>query len=362
MIAGVSYGRETADLNRLQFFNAPSTGPLAANMDVYNPVYGRVLPFSAYPLVNPTTPANLNDRYSINTASGVYVSDLITFTQHLKAMVGLRYSKEDLSIVDLKLANVPKQTGSNDDWLPFAGVVFEPNEHWSIYASYSTSFVPVPASNIDVNGRYSFSPTTADSIEAGVKADLMEHRLTFTTAVFDIKKKNVINTFACPLGVCSQQLGAEESKGVEAEVNYQPLPNWQIAAGYSYLDAKVTETNIANQLGALLTNVPKNNAHLWTRYDIEGGPLDGLGVGVGAAYSSERAGLLPTATSKATMPLPGYATMDLALYYRFRIWDLTLKITNVTNKTYYESAGFTGDINLLPGEPRSATLTIRTHF
>ncbi|MDB5451289.1 MAG: ferrichrome-iron receptor [Phenylobacterium sp.] len=362
MVAGVNFGRETADLNRIQFYNAPLTGPLSATVNVINPAHGLVLPLSAYPLVNPTTPANLNDRYSVNDASGAYVSDLITFTPQIKAMVGLRYSQEDLSIIDKKLANVAPQSGSNHDTLPIAGLLYEPNEHWSFYVTYSTSFVPVPASTQDVNGLYSFSPTTADSLEEGVKADLMDHRLTFTAANFDIKKKNVVNTFACPIGTCSEQLGAEESKGQEFEVNAQPLPNWQIAAGYSHLDATVTSTNIANQMGALLTNVPKNNAHMWTRYDIQEGMLGGLGVGLGVAYVGQRAGLLPTATSTDTMPLPAYTTVDMALYYKLHGINVTFKVTNLFDERYYESAGFTGDINLLPGEPRTATLTLRTSF
>jgi iron complex outermembrane receptor protein len=362
MIAGVNAGRETADLNRLQFFNAPLTGPQSATVNVLNPAHGLVQPLSFYPLVNPTTPANLSDRYSVNDARGVYISDLITFTPQIKALVGLRYSKEDLSIIDKKLANVPRQNGSNHDTLPIVGALYEPNEHWSFYVTYSTSFVPVPASTQDINGLYSFSPTTAKSLEEGVKADLFDHRLTFTAANFDIKKKNVVNTFACSIGTCSEQVGAEESKGQEVEVNAQLLPNWQIAAGYSHLDATVTATNIANQRGALLSNVPKNNAHLWTRYDIEDGVMSGLGVGLGVAYVSERAGLLPTATSTATMPLPAYTVADLAFYYKLRGIDVTFKVTNLFDKRYYESAGFTGDINLLPGEPRSATVTLRTSF
>ncbi|HEY0646634.1 TonB-dependent receptor [Phenylobacterium sp.] len=362
LVFGASAGREISDFNRLQFFNAPATGPLSANIDIFNPAYGRVLPLSAYPLVNPNTPANLNHRYSVSDARGVYVSDFITFSEKLKALVGLRWAKEELSIDERRLAGVPKQAASNHDWLPMAGIVFQPTEQWSLYASYSTSFVPVPPSNQDINGRYSFSPTTASSIEGGVKADLLDHRLTFTVAVFDIRKKNVINTFTCPLGTCAEQVGEERSRGVELEANAQPLPNWQIAAGYSHLDAKVTESNVANQVGAWLTNAPEHNAHLWTRYDIQGGALEGLGLGLGVAYSSERAGLMPTRTSTATLPLPAYTTVDVALYYAVRDINFTLKVSNIFDERYYESAGGQGDLAVFPGEPRAISLTVRTRF
>src|SRR5581483_4086693 len=236
---GVSAGEETADLNRLQFFNLPSQ----YNVSVINPVLGLLPPLDSFPLVNPTTPANLNDRYSTDTAYGVFASDLLTFTDQWKLMLGIRYAKDDLSIFDKKIASVPHQSASNDDWLPMAGLIFEPSSQWSFYVSYSTSFVPVPANTIDINGLYSFTPTTADSIEGGVKANLLDHRLTFTLAAFDINKNNVVNTFSCTFGTCSNQVGGEESKGLEFEADVNPLPNWQVSMGYSYDDARVTKTN-----------------------------------------------------------------------------------------------------------------------
>ncbi|HET6972160.1 MAG TPA: TonB-dependent receptor, partial [Phenylobacterium sp.] len=164
-ILGLDLGRETSDFNRTQFFNAPATGAQSATISILNPVHGVVAPLSAFPAVNPNTPTNLNDRYSVSKSTGVYVSDFITFTPHIKAMVGLRYAKEELSIHEKKLANVPDQSGANHKWLPMAGVVYEPTDQVSFYVSYSTSFVPVAPSNQDVNGKYSFSPTTAKSIE-----------------------------------------------------------------------------------------------------------------------------------------------------------------------------------------------------
>lgn len=359
IVVGVNLGRETADLNRLQFYNLPSQ----YNVSVINPQIGNLPALNTFPLVNPNTPQNLNDRFSGSNAYGVYFSDLLSFTDQWKLMVGLRYAKEDLSIHEKRLAGVPDQSASNDDWLPMAGLIYEPTSHLSFYVSYSTSFVPVPPTNQDINGNYSFSPTTAYSIEGGVKANLFDHRLTFTLADFDIKKQNVINTFNCPLGTCAEQLGSEESKGVELEVDANPLPNWQISGGYSYLDATVTGSNIPQQVGARLTNVPKNNAHIWTRYDFEEGPLNGFGVGLGVSYTGDRAGLLPTAKSSDTLILPAYTTTDLALYYRVnKTVDLTFKVTNLFDERYYESTGFSGAIQIVPGQPRTATITARARF
>jgi iron complex outermembrane receptor protein len=359
LIAGLNAGKETADLNRLQFFNLPSN----FNRNVINPVLGNLPPLTSFPLVNPTTPANLNDRFSTDNALGAYFSDLLTFTEQWKLMLGLRYAKDDLSTFDKKIATVPHQSVTQDDWLPMAGLIFQPTPNWSLYLAYSTSFVPAPATTIDINGLYTFNPTTAASIEGGVKAYMFDHRLSFTIADFDIKKKNVLNTFSCTLGTCSDQVGEEESKGVEIEADANPLDNWQISVGYAYTDGQVVKSDVPIQSGARLTNVPKNNAHLWTRYDFQEGSLKGLGLGAGVLYVDKRVSFLPTAASTVLMPLPAYTTVDAAIYYRFNErYDLTLKITNLFDKVYYESAGFTADINVLPGEPRTINISARARF
>lgn len=363
MVVGLSLGRETSDLNRLQFFNGPATGAQSLNINILNPVYGRVQGISFYPLVNSTTPGNLNDRFTTSDSFGAYFSDLVTLTEHFKVMFGLRYAKEDQEITELKVAGVPKQNASSDDILPLAGLLYQPTRHLSFYASYATSFVPVAASTQDINGLYSFTPTTADSIEFGVKTELFDGRLSATAAQFTIKKQNVVNTFACPLGTCGEQVGAEEASGFEAELNATPLSHWQITAGYAYTDGKVTKSDIPAQIDARLTNSALHAAHLWTRYDIADGPLKGLGFGLGISYNGERTGLLPTAASSATLLLPAYTVVDLGVYYALtKGVDITLKIQNVTDERYYESAGFTGDINIVPGTPRLATLAIKARF
>lgn len=374
IIGGLSLGQETLDTNRRQFFNIP-TSPAAGTapvhtgaLNIYNPVFNSsILPLNGYAAVNPATPANLNDRYTVSDAEGAYISDLMTLSEQWKAMVGVRYSKEKSTQSELRLANVAPTSSDNDDVLPTAGLIFQPTDQWSFYTSYSESFVPAPATSLDVFGKNSFVPTTADSIEGGVKAELWDKRVNATAAIFRINKQNVISTFSgglCPtsVGTCSQQVGAERVTGGEFEVNASPIENMQLAMGYSHLLGKVVQSTIIQQNGALLTNVPKDNFHIWTRYDLPSGPLAGLGAGLGFAYIGKRTGLLPTATVSATMDMPAYSVVDLGLYYTYKNYDLTFKVSNLFDKRYFESAGFSGQINLLAGAPRSATLALRAHF
>ena len=130
----------------------------------------------------------------------------------------------------------------------------------------------------------------------------------------------------------------------------------------------MTASNVPGQTGARLTNAPEDAFNLWSRYDIEEGGLAGLGVGLGVSYIGKRAGLLPTALVDArpeggTLPLAAYTTVDLGIYYKATDnIDLTLKATNLFDERFIESAGFSGDIQLVPGAPRLLTLTVRARY
>lgn len=406
LLVGGSGGKETASLNRTRFYNCaasttPSQNCTVLNLNIYNPVLGAVGSPQNYPLdTNLTTLPNLTWRYTTQTSLGFYASDLIEFNDMFKVLLGVRYADERQTIEDLrKPAGITIK--KDNKWLPSAGVLFQPMRNLSFYASYATSFVPTTAANQDVFGLNPFPPTEAEAYEGGVKAELFNRRLNITAAYFDITKKNTLNTFTCPAnlaalqtyittngitvpanaprdaggnlipasGTCSNVLGGERSRGFEIEFNGSPLPGWVITGGYAHTTARVTQSNIAPQNGARLTNSPDDAFNIWSRYDFQDGALKNLGVGVGVSYIGDRAGLLPTATTPVgapgggTLPLASYTTVDTGIYYKASdTIDLTFKVTNLLDERYIESSGFSGDIQLVPGTPRTLTVTIRSHF
>jgi len=399
MLLGGGGGQETASLNRTQFYNCLAPACTSLDLNIYNPVIGVAPPLSSFPLDNSPTLANLTWRYTTQNSIGLYASDLIEFNRYIKLMVGGRYADEKQTIQDLrKPAGVTHKHDKKT--LPLAGLIIEPTKNISFYASYSTSYVPQAAASQDVFGLNPFKPTFAKSYEGGIKTELFQHRLSFTAAYFDIRKNDVLNTFNCPTtlaalnayiaangitvpadaprdatgklipasGTCSTQIGAERSRGVELEVNASPVEGWTITGGYAHTHARITQSNLAYQVGARETNSPDDAFNFWTRYDFKSGPLAGFGAGLGVSYVGKRTGLLPTAAvdprpDHGTLPLHAYTTVDVGLYYRASDkLDFTLKATNLLDERFIESAGFTGDIQLVPGTPRYLTLTGRYHF
>jgi len=392
LIVGGTIGKEVSNFNRTQFFTAPATGANSLDINILNPVHNeRAL--SSYPLCNSGTGltiaacsvagSQLTWRDTEQKSKGAYFSDLISFGDMFKVMLGLRYADEKQDIRELRVAGVAPQSKHDNAWLPLAGVIFKPTENVSVYGSFSTSFVPVAAGAIDNFGRNPFKPTKAESIEGGVKAELFDKRLTITTAYFDIKKKDTINTFTCltaaqlaangiavppgatiATGTCSAAIGGERSKGFELEIAANPVDGWSLAAGYAHTKARISDSNIAVQVGSRLTNAPDDALNFWSRYDFQEGALKGLGFGLGVAYVGDRVGYLPTvAEPTRLLVMKNFTVVDLGVYYKVDDnMDLTFKVANLLDKRYIESTGFSGDIQMLPGQPRLATLSARFSF
>jgi iron complex outermembrane receptor protein len=367
LLVGANGGVDTTDFNRIQFFNGPTTGrlsrpgPGSINVTVYDPIFGLSPPLSSFPL------GPVNDRYTRSAAYAGYLSDLITFSEHWKGTVGVRYATEHQYTAERKTPPLTTNDTSASKALPTGGLLYEPTRMWTLYANYSTSFVPEGAGVQDVNGNNSFVPESAHQVEIGTKADLLENRLSATLALYDIHRENTLEPISCNPGVggiCSQQVGAERSKGGELEINAHLMPNWQSLFGYAYTDATIDKSNSspsAPLVGARLTNSSLNSLHLWSRYDIASGPLRGLGMGMGAYYVSSHTGSLPSLNDRRVLLLPGYTVLDLAVYYEFlERYEFTLKVGNVLDRQYFEGVNSTtNEIGVVPGAPRSVLLAVR---
>lgn len=362
MVTGLTAGLDSLDADRNQYYNAPGSGAGNLNINIYAPVYAGVPLLSSLPLVLPSQASQLNERYTATESFGAYMADMMTLSSHWKGSVGVRYSRDRQWIKELKIAGVPEDVKVNDKVLPMGGIVYQPDRHWSFYTSYSASYVPPPPQAVDINDRNTFVPTSAHQVEVGEKDDFLHGRLTSTLALYRIDEENTLSTFSCTYGTCYSQVGKARSKGGEFEVNARPLPNWQLTAGAAYTDSRITASSNPVQVNARLPNVPLQAEHLWSRYDFRAPALRGLGFGLGVIHQGERKGITPTSATAPVLELPAYTRTDAALYYDDGDYMFTFKVENLFDKTYYQSAGFQGNINLLPGGPRLFTLSARAFF
>ncbi|MEH2452101.1 TonB-dependent receptor domain-containing protein [Nostoc sp.] len=82
-------------------------------------------------------------------------------------------------------------------------------------------------------------------------------------------------------------------------------------------------------IGDRLSNVPYNQASLWTTYEIQKGNLKGLGFGLGLFYMRERAADVPN-----TITTKDYLRTDAAIYYRQDAFNAAINIRNLFDLQY----------------------------
>ena len=374
LLFGINGGVDTTDFNRIQFYNGPVVGgklfrpgPSSINVTVYDPITYISPPLSSFPSATSVPQGTgLSWRYTRSESNAEYLTDLVTLAEHWKLNLGLRYFSERQHGAEERLATAPNNH-EDQKLIPAAGLLFEPNDSWSLYTNYSQSYVPVPGTSQDVRGQYSFTPSKAHQVELGTKVYTLQNRLSVTAAVFDIHSENETQTVTCNPGVtgtCVLQVGEEHSKGAELEVNTHFTQSWQALLGYSYTDANIEKSDTFSTsplVGDRLVNSSRNNIHFWSRYDVPSGPLKGLGAGLGAFYVSAHAGTLPSKADPRLLELPGYTVVDGVVYYSlFGKYEFTFKVGNLLNKQYYEGVNSTTYAQgIVPGSPRYLQLSVR---
>jgi len=58
-------------------------------------------------------------------------------------------------------------------------------------------------------------------------------------------------------------------QGAEFGINGYLTEHWEIAAGYTLLDPKITSSTITGEVGRLLPNTARGTANLWVTYESD---------------------------------------------------------------------------------------------
>jgi iron complex outermembrane receptor protein len=348
LLFGINGGIEYFDQNRLAF------GPNVAALNLYNPILG----VAVYP--TPTL-STLTDNQTHYYNYGAYASDQLKFGSQWHASIGFRHDQQDQENIE-RFSRVRRRQSQNTN-LPSFGLVFEPTDALSLYASYCKGFKNSDVTSVDANGNPGFPPESSNQVEVGLKAEMLGRKLSFTTAAYDIKKDNVVevvpNTFL-PDGTAVRRLvGEQESKGVEFQTTYLPRPNWQLLAGWTYIDARVNQTLTIANLNAHLADAPRYSGNFWTRYNFPTGSLKGFGAGLGVFYTASFLGTA-TNTPSAYLEVPAFARVDAAFYYDWTRYNFALNVGNLLDRRYIQSANT--NINVIPGDPRKVTFSVRVRL
>jgi iron complex outermembrane receptor protein len=344
LLAGVTYGETIEDYNRIRDFKTP-----LLDINIYDPVAG-------YSDIPPAIEPPQAHEWATAKSYGVYATDLISFSRHWKGVVGVRYQDVREVQKELRLL-VPTRSRGFTSTLPMGGVIYQPDKQWSLYASYSTSFVPPSPTAQSVTPGQTLQPQTASQEEVGAKFASRSGRATATVSLFNIKEVNLIQE----VGITGlyEQIGAVRSRGAELELDFRPTNWWQLSANYALVDARIISDAAQADIGSMPLNAPRNSASVLSRIQFPG-RLSAVGWMLGAIYRSQRVGNLPNASFAYDFIMPGYTTVDTGLYYDADTYSVSLKVSNLLDKQYFQSA-FSA-VRITPGDPRNVSLTLSKSF
>lgn len=278
---------------------------------------------------------------------GLFLQDRIVFSDQWSLVLGGRYDSFEQVDTDLAANTRARQTGSA--FSPRVGLIFKPREAVSLYASYSKSFQPQIGRTVTGEA---FAPTRGEQLELGAKVNLTEG-LTGSLAVYRIDQTNVATPDPVNVGF-SVLDGEQRSQGVELSLAGTILPGWSIQASYAYLDAEITRTNTAAFQGRQVQRTSPHSANIWSSYEVQSGPLKGLGFGGGVTLVDKR-----PVNNANTLTLPGYTLLDAVISYEIDGWRFALNARNLTDSFAFDAFGL-GRVTY--GTPRTFEGTVSWSF
>ncbi|MBN6715897.1 TonB-dependent siderophore receptor [Pseudomonas capsici] len=244
---------------------------------------------------------------------------------------------------------------------PYAGVIYDLNDTYSVYASYTEIFKP--QNNKDVSGSV-LDPMTGKSYEIGLKGEYFDGALNASVALFDMTQEKRAYELAdqqtsCPTFAANQtcygSAGEVRSRGIDTEISGALTPNWQFSAAYTYVLSQYVKDAVERNEGRLFA--PEQPKHLFkatTSYNLQG-DLSKWRVGADVLAQSETFNRVGTgyATQNA------YSVVGLMAGYKFdEHWDGRVNFNNVFDTKYWQGIP-TGTGSGVYGDPRNLMFSLK---
>ncbi|EFH7125043.1 TonB-dependent siderophore receptor [Escherichia coli] len=270
----------------------------------------------------------------------LYAATRVTLADPLHLILGARYTNWRVDTLTYSM--------EKNHTTPYAGLVFDINDNWSTYASYTSIFQP--QNDRDSSGKY-LAPITGNNYELGLKSDWMNSRLTTTLAIFRIEQDNVAQSTGTPIPgsngeTAYKAVDGTVSKGVEFELNGAITDNWQLTFGATRYIAEDNEGNAVNP------NLPRTTVKMFTSYRLPVMPELTVGGGVNWQNRVYTDTVTPYGTFRAEQG--SYALVDLFTRYQVtKNFSLQGNVNNLFDKTYDTNV----EGSIVYGTPRNFSIT-----
>ena len=294
---------------------------------------------------------------------GVYAQDTVELVPHIKWVAGLRF--------DHFAGNYRDPSGnqfemSENLWSPRTGLLYQPDDISSYYASAGTSYNTSGDTYQYALGSFAAGganaklantpPEKSRNFELGGKWEILNKKASLGIALFRSEKYNERNTD--PDVAATQMLlsGKRHASGMELNLAGRLSPQWEVFYNHTWIpSARIDESNIstgnAQRMGDRPALTPQHSASLWTSYLLSSQWRVGGGLNHRGEQSPE---------GNRNVVAPAFTTLDVMAEYSFSdATTLKLNINNLTDKRYADTLyrGFYG-----PGAPRTVQVSLKTLF
>ena len=286
--------------------------------------------------------------------TGYYVTTRLNVMDDLNVILGGRVANYHVT------GNNPsyKETGR---FIPYAGVIYDLNDNFSVYTSYTDIFQPQESTYKDRN-KTLLEPDEGQNYEVGLKGEFFEGRLNTSLAYFEVHETNR----AIPDDAYNNQSPSPENyafkgskavtKGYEAEISGELSPGWQLQGGYTH---KIVRDEDGKKIS---TFEPEHQVNLNTTYKLKGA-LDKFTVGGGVRWQTKAWNEIwnQPLNKNQDITQSSYTVVDLMTRYQVtKNLSATVNLNNIFDTTYYTNVGFYNSAAY--GEPRNVMFSTRWDF
>jgi catecholate siderophore receptor len=327
---------------------------------------GAQAPTSFTSLLNPDPSAQLTYAKVPNVralaegkTAAAYVQDQFEFSEQWKALLGVRYDHYKAEARTENILAGTTATGpfsrTEKMWSGRGGVILQPTQTQSYYVSIGNSYNPSGELGVYGQNGTNLNPVNEDlspeknvGYEAGATWDF-PNGMQLRAAIFRNEKSN-----ARKLEEDGSTLltGKRRVDGIELQLAGYILPNWEVYAGVAFMDGQIVSAP-ANIQGKVPLGVADIAGNVWTVYKLGGGWEIGGGVRGTSGFWLNDAN---------TGEVPSAAIVDLTAAYVKSNYEVRLNVTNAADKTYYIGGYQNNPNRVIPGEPRTYTVTLRYAF
>lgn len=284
---------------------------------------------------------------SEETQYAAYLATRLHVTDDLSVLLGSRVIDWHRDSSDKPYGGTETKTKESETgvYIPYTGVVYDLNDTWSLYASYTKIFAPQSSWVRDINNK-PLDPMEGTGYEVGIKGSHFDGKLNSSVALFKLEQDNLAIWVDTPGGNTYKSEQGTTTKGIEFTLDGELAEGWQASAGYAYS----VSTDADDQ--RIVTTLPRNSLKTFTSYRLPG-VLDKLTVGGGVNWQSK------TGADLHTFQQGSYAVTNLLARYDIsKNLSASVNLNNVFDREYLSYAGDHG----MYGAPRNIMTGFKYNF